>query len=382
MRRIRTTAVLAGVAGLLVTGCAGSPTTPASAPADVTTPEAAPTRAPSSTSATSTAPSSGPTSTTPPRSSTTASATGGTAGRTATSSRAPGSTSTGGTATGGTATGSAGGSTTEAAPEATMEVPAAPAGLAPPESDVGESGDYGYTVTEYVDFVVENADRVWTQWFEANGYREPYVAVALIGPSDPPFRSDCRDLDGTGTLVVGTDFPNAFYCPLDEMVVDGTERTDEGALILPVMSLRKVWTGDIVGRQSAVAGDFGAAMIVAHEFGHHVQHEWAQQYNALQRQAGQPVVASPNGKWAELIADCFAGVWANSAYHQGLLEQGDFTEGVAAMEAVGDRGVSAMPHGTPVERGLAVQHGYRTGDPAECAERYWKVDPAFPTHTD
>lgn len=248
----------------------------------------------------------------------------------------------------------------------------APSNAAPPRSNVDPNSEYGYTVEEYVSFIVNEADKTWTAWFAANGYNEPFVGIKAIKPGET-FVSNCT-LPGGGQAVVGSDFPNAFYCPLDN-IVDANGVTYEGTLILPLLTFQKMWTGDIFGK-SATAGDFGAAIIVAHEFGHHVQDEIMVQFNA--NNPGTQVTP-PNGKNKELIADCFAGVWAASAYYQGILEAGDFEEALSALGAIGDEGTSTDPHGTPSERQQALVSGYSgieglsgPGDPNGCIKTYWK----------
>jgi hypothetical protein len=195
----------------------------------------------------------------------------------------------------------------------------------------------------------------------------------------------------------GADYPNMWYCGIDGdgqieqpnrgwttdasgklVLAEPTQQElsdgeNVGGLTFPVLTMQKLWTGDIVGRQSKQAGDFAAAIVVAHEFGHHVADEWLTQYNAQQEQSGGTAVKPAEGKWNELLADCFAGVWANTAYYQGLLEPGDIEEGVAAQEAVGDDGTGPDPHGSPQERAQAVWDGYNSGDPSRCAGTYWKT---------
>lgn len=268
----------------------------------------------------------------------------------------------------------------------------APDGLAPPQSQVGTNGDYGYTVQSYVEFVIQDVDRKWSGWFAANGYQEPYVEYNIVMEGqlfdtdctggDDPVRPDTNNmyycfLDGDGA-VQAPDLPGGGQAaPTAEQLPDGE---DQGGVVFPVLTMQKIWTGFVVGNQTRVAGDFGAAIVVAHEMGHHVTDEWALQWNPRQKAAGQALTAMPNGKWGELIADCFAGVLVNAVYRDGILEAGDIQEGLAAMEELGDKVAGGpMPHGTSQERTDAINAGMGHGDPTLCAQAYWKVDPAFPT---
>jgi predicted metalloprotease len=105
------------------------------------------------------------------------------------------------------------------------------------------------------------------------------------------------------------------------------------------------------------AGDFGVPYVVAHEYGHNLQHE-----------LGLFTVGAANStKPFELQADCMAGAWGNSVYEQGLLEPGDIEEAVNTALAVGDFDVSAKNHhGTPQERRAAWLAGFRGGDASIC----------------
>ena len=68
----------------------------------------------------------------------------------------------------------------------------------------------------------------------------------------------------------------------------------------------------------------------------------------------------------ELQADCFAGVWANSAGKSGYLEDGDIDEGLAAAAAVGDdrlgaRSPEQWTHGSSALRQRVVRGGLPIG---------------------
>ena len=75
-------------------------------------------------------------------------------------------------------------------------------------------------------------------------------------------------------------------------------------------------------------------------------------------------------------ADCYAGVWAHSAYTRDLLQPGDLDEALTAAAAVGDdfqqkqATGSVQPeqwtHGTSAQRQKWLTTGYDKGEPAAC----------------
>jgi hypothetical protein len=228
---------------------------------------------------------------------------------------------------------------------------------------------YPYTVEEYLNYIIKDLDTQWTHWFIASGFKEPNVAIAMIEPGKT-FTSKCLPQPVSDT------HPNAYYCDLDlGEPINGQQHY--GSLILPVTTFQQMWTGNIFGRTSKRAGDFAAGIITAHEFGHHVQDELRQQYNA-NATTSTTLLAEPTPPNKELIADCFAGNWAASAYYTGLLESGDFDEAVAALSSIGDTALGGT-HGSAKQRKTAIETGYhglrgitQPGDPIACIKTYWK----------
>lgn len=233
-------------------------------------------------------------------------------------------------------------------------------GAEPPSSAVVPGNPQSYTVEQYLDFIVGDLDKNWSSWFKRSGYAEPWVYIEKIEPGRSAYM-------GCGAKTLTSETPNAYYCGSDTRVVNGA--TIYGVVYLPVLTMRKMWTGNVFERTSRAAGDFAAAILVAHEFGHHIQDEIAIQSR----------VAAPTGKNKELIADCFAGVWMATAYYEGLLTDTDYAEAVAALEAIGDPPGSngTDPHGTSAERSAALKIGYngygqyKPGTPQACYV-YWK----------
>jgi hypothetical protein len=125
-----------------------------------------------------------------------------------------------------------------------------------------------------------------------------------------------------------------------------------------------------------VKGDFSQAYVVAHELGHHIQ-----LLTGVTSQVGQlsqqyPAQANALSVRVELQADCYAGVWAHSAYTRDLLEPGDLDEALTAAAAVGDDFLqkqatgSVQPeqwtHGSSAQRQKWLQTGYDKGEPSAC----------------
>ena len=103
--------------------------------------------------------------------------------------------------------------------------------------------------------------------------------------------------------------------------------------------------------------------MVAHEYAHSIQQHLGL-YEQIYKQYPNAVVQD---RPFELQADCLAAVWANSVYHQGLLDAGDVEEAMDAALAIGDFDFTLRGHhGTPEERHAAWKLGYETGNAAEC----------------
>jgi hypothetical protein len=213
-------------------------------------------------------------------------------------------------------------------------------------------------VEQYLQFVTGNLDSVWAAWFTASGFPRPETGVHIVGPGES-YTTSCADPSGTHPVVTA-DYNNLFYCSTDTgRAPDG--RSAVGSLALPVVTLQRMWSGDILGTQSSVPGDFAAAVAVAHEYGHSV----------VDKLTTDERRAAPVGKNAELIADCLAGVWTAKVQDQGLLEAGDINEAVAMLQVIGDTGMTDDPHGTSAERVQALRSGLSTGAPTTCTNTYW-----------
>jgi uncharacterized protein len=197
-------------------------------------------------------------------------------------------------------------------------------------------------VEGFLDEVLAGVDRYWTRTLTAAGRPEPRVFYRWVSPGE---------IGRTGCGVAADDSA-AFYCPSDDTVY------------IAVVLASRLWRGiadDFPGERAGyghAVGDFGLAYVVAHEYAHNVQQELGL-YTQSPRLGAEPF---------ELQADCMAGLWGNSVYREGKIQEGDIEEALSTATAAGDFDYgNAQHHGTPDERRAAWLDGFQNGDPATCA---------------
>ncbi len=149
-----------------------------------------------------------------------------------------------------------------------------------------------------------------------------------------------------------------FYCPADRKVYVDLSFFDQ------------------LDRQFGAPGDFAQAYVLAHEIGHHVQNLVGTERELRTAQRDNPALQNRLSVAMELQADCFAGVWANTAARNGQLEAGDLDEGLGAASAVGDDRLQkaatgrvnreTFTHGSSAERRTWFKRGFDSGDPNQC----------------
>ena len=200
---------------------------------------------------------------------------------------------------------------------------------------------------QFVNFVTDDVQQTWEQLLpKVDGQQYSHARLAV-------FRNAVDTGCGQAPAEVGP-----FYCPVDQKVYLDLSFFDE------------------LAQRFGAPGDFAQAYVIAHEFGHHVQHLLGIEQRVRQMQESRPGAANQLSVALELQADCFAGVWGNSTSQRKLLEQGDVEEGLGAASAVGDDRLQAQAtgsirpdtftHGTSAQRAQWFRRGLESGDPNSC----------------
>lgn len=212
-------------------------------------------------------------------------------------------------------------------PDPQVDAPPSPTASSQPDpspSGTSLEGRFEYeTMDAYVDAVLPMIE----PWMRETWPQMPLPEVVYVpaGESGP---EGCLDSNGDQASYTSRSFE---YCPPDLTVYVGQ---------------RTLW--DFY----SVTGDAGPAVGIAHEFGHHIQH----QLNlAAPRTAAQSIQY-------ENQADCLAGAWVKYTDEQGWLEIPDDIEDIELLfPLIGSAEGAERAHGTTEEREEAFTEGYLGG---------------------
>jgi predicted metalloprotease len=198
----------------------------------------------------------------------------------------------------------------------------------------------------FVSFVLDDADSTWQNVLAR--YNQPYSPPKLV-----LFQNSTESACGIWQSAMGP-----FYCPVDQKIYIDLGFYNE---------LKTRFGAD---------GDFAQAYVLAHEFGHHIQHLVGTDSKVRQAQGSSPGDANQLSVRLELQADCYAGIWANSTQKRNILSAGDVEEAMAAASSVGDDriqqqtgqrvNVDAFTHGSAAQRAEWFGRGFQSGDMRSC----------------
>lgn len=185
----------------------------------------------------------------------------------------------------------------------------------------------------------------WRAAFVASGLRYTPAVLRL-------FTSNVGTACGPQTSEVGP-----FYCPGDQTV--NLDLTFFAAM----------------EQQFGVRG-FAVGYVIAHEVGHHLQLLLGITGRVAAINEHNPAGANALSIRVELQADCFAGVWAHTAYARDLITSSDIEDALKAAAVVGDDFLAHLrpgqvepdnwTHGTSAQRQHWLIAGFDSGSPATC----------------
>ena len=219
-------------------------------------------------------------------------------------------------------------------------------GPSPQAAPIAPQSDPDAELVQFVSFVLDDAQASWRADFERRG--QPWRDARLVLFTQAT-STGCGDADAD----IGP-----FYCPNDEQ------------LYIDLSFYRELRS------RFGAPGDFAQAYVLAHEVGHHVQHQLGIDARVRDEEQRDPSRASALSVRLELQADCYAGVWARSTARRQLLEPGDMDEAMRAATAVGDDTLErsagqivrpdSFTHGSAAQRTYWLHQGYQSGSLDAC----------------
>jgi predicted metalloprotease len=201
----------------------------------------------------------------------------------------------------------------------------------------------------FVSAVVAQTEDVWSEILPAQ------KGIKYTPPKLVIFDGRTNSACGLAQSAMGP-----FYCPVDQKVYLDTSFFND------------------MKRRLGGGGDFAYAYVIAHEVGHHVENQLGILARAQRaQQQGTKIDANRISVRIELMADCFAGVWAANADKKWqILEKGDIEKAINTAQAIGDdrlqqssRGYAvpdSFTHGSSAQRVEWLQRGLQSGRIDSC----------------
>jgi predicted metalloprotease len=202
-----------------------------------------------------------------------------------------------------------------------------------PDAKVEIRGSNGSRIDKIAGNAITDIQTFWTQQMP-QVFGKPYKPVSAFYSVDPQGRRAAPCTDSAADIR-----GNAFYCPTQDIIAW------DRRLLFPDLAKR--------------FGDFLVAMVLAHEWGHVIQHRSSLPSN-------RTIVL-------ETQADCYAGSWTASALHGGAphfqIGRQDLDSALAGYllfrDPVGAQANDRQAHGSGFDRISAFQEGFDRG-PKHC----------------
>ena len=188
---------------------------------------------------------------------------------------------------------------------------------------------------------VDSIQKYWTDEFNRRG--SAYTPARTV-----IFSQYVQAACGAASAAQGP-----FYCPTDQKVY-----------------LDLTFFDQLERQFGAKGGPFAVGYVIAHEYGHHIQHQLDLLNSRSSARASVRV---------ELQADCLAGVWAKNAADTGYLvapSEAEIAQALDAAAAVGDDRIQQQTqgqvtpetwtHGSSEQRMFWFKAGYASGNMDRC----------------